>query len=352
MPHATINDGQVSDMVKNFPALTVRTAQRAMKRAGLDSTDPNLALQIVGTDEFKKAAADTIDARGDENAIRGQLAREPNLPDLGDPLGKRQIDLFTEREAQAQGQRRTESILATRIFEATQKASQLADFNEVAFKTKRIKELDPTSDLDDQIMKIRFRQMREEADIRSNPRFNHLSPAAKQRLIDTNRSEARETAGLLRETRDARLASAESRIDDEISSRNEIISRSKSRITDLKAAEEALKKTGESSEALFDIREKRQKAERDLAKTKGKDGDSEVEIITEAILRPLILEGFPATLAKKEAEILAKRIISENQRRKTQAGPRIQGATLREATEAIRQQFGGDNPRIENPRNR
>ena len=96
MPHSTINDGQVDDMIKNYPALTVKAAQNAMRRAGFDPTDPALAMKMIGTEEFKIAAADMVEARGDENAIRGQLNRPSNLPDTSGPLGQRKIELFEE----------------------------------------------------------------------------------------------------------------------------------------------------------------------------------------------------------------------------------------------------------------
>lgn len=341
MPVQPINDGQVSDMVKNYPALTVRTAQRAMERAGMDPSDPNLAMQMVGSSKFKEEAAETINARGDLNAIQGQTQRAPNLPDLNAPLNQRTTDLFTERENFQRGQSRASGILASRIFEATQKASKLADFNETAFKTKRLKELDPTSDLDNQIMKLRFRQMKEEADIRSNPRFSHLSPAAKQRLIDTNRNEARETVDGLREMRNARLQAAESRVDEEIASHNQIISRAKSRITDLKAAEEMLEKSGESTETLFDIREKRQKAERDMAKQKkGGGGDASWEVILQYILEDVQRDGTVVTSEiEKNAKIQAKAIANKMSNFKGNAGR--EGA-IRTATAGAASLITGD----------
>jgi len=309
-----LSDSQVSDMIKNYPALTVKTAQKAMDQAGLDSSDPQLAMQMLGTQQFKDAARNTVDTGGDDLAIQQQIGRDPNLPDLNDPLGKRTTDLFQEREDFQVGQNRATSILAQRVFEATQKANQLADFDETAFKTKRLKELDPTADLDDQIMKLRFRQMKEEADIRSNPNFSHLSPAAKQRLIDTNRQENNETIGGIREMRDLRLQNAESQIDGEISSHNNIIKNAKSRIADWKAMEDLLEKTGESNETLFDIREKRQKAEKDLQKQQdsGKGpASSAIDIIESLILKEVEAQGHAPTSVdlkaiRKKAEEIAK----------------------------------------------
>lgn len=310
MATPSLTDGQVSDMVKNYPAITVRAAQRAMERAGLDPSDPTLSMQMLGTDQFKKIASEAINARGDMNAISGQANRPVNLPDRTGPLPEREDALFQEQEDFQRGQSRSTGILATRIFEATQKASRLADFNETAFKTKRLKELNPTQDLDDQIMKLRFRQLTEEADIRSNPRFSHLSPAAKQKLIDTNRNENRETILGMREIRNARLSAAESRIDQEIASQNEIIDRAKRQVDDLTAAERMLEKSGESTEALFEIRTKRQKAERDRDKAKKiGGGDSQEETIYQLILEDLQRNNIVITgEIEKNAKIQAKQI--------------------------------------------
>lgn len=337
MPRHSLSDGQVSDIVKNYPALTVQSSRRTLERANLDPSDPNLNMQILGSPEFATEAAHAVTARGDTNAFLGQLDRPLNRPDPNDPIGTQTSDLFQEREDFQRGQIRSTNMFARRMFEASQNASKLADFNQVAFKTTRLKELDPTSDIDDQIMKLRFRQFKEEADIRSNPKFNHLSPAAKQRLIETNRHEARETGDGLRELRNARLGAAEGRIDEEISSRNQIISRAKARVSDLKDAAAMFEKTGNTTEAYFDIIENRLKAEKKLAAAKGNMGDSDWEVMARDIINSMINLGLdPDSGDRKNAEARAKQILRQREEQQGQAeteqGANIPNAGVRSAT--------------------
>jgi hypothetical protein len=295
MVRNTLNDGQIDDMVSNYPALTVKAAQHTARRAGIDSSDPATTMKMIGTDEFRQSASEMVDARGNTNAIKGYLGSEINIPDKSEPLSQRKLGLFEDQENNLRGRFRAQGAADQQNFQDMQKLRQYAEFNETAYKTKRLKELNPTSDLDDQMMKLRFRQMHEEADIRSNPRFSHLSPGAKQRIINANREEARGTSSMLKDIRDSKLSAAESRIDDEIASHNKIVSNLKGRMEDNKEMQAMIKRRGGNEDTLFQLRKDFQKMEGDLAKGKGKNGDSQVEIITNMILKEMEALGHTPT---------------------------------------------------------
>ena len=325
MPTPLLNDGQVNDFM-NYPGLVVKAQQHGMRRAGMDPLDPQAAMKFTGTDEFRKAASEMVEARGNTNAIAGYLASDINLPDKSDPLSERKFGLFEDQENNLRGRFRAQGAIDAQNFQDMQKLRQYAEFSETAYKTKRLKELNPTADLDDQIMKLRFRQMHEEAEIRSNKRLSHLSPAAKQRIINSNRREAQETSGMLKDIRDSKLSAAEARIDDEIASHNQIVSNLKGRIEDNKTMMEMIKRRGGNADTMFKLRQDLQKMEGDLAKQKGKGGDASWEVIAEGIINQMIKDGRrPTETDRKNAETRAKQI--EESRKNPQGNVGMQAVT-------------------------
>jgi hypothetical protein len=345
MVRNTLNDGQVDDMISNYPALAVKAAQHTARRGGIDPSDPATTMKMIGTDEFRQSAAEMVDARGNTNAIAGYLGSEINVPDKSDPLSQRKFGLFEDQENNLRGRFRAQGAADAQNFADMQKLRQYAEFNETAYKTKRLKELNPTSDLDDQMMKLRFRQMHEEANIRSNPRFSHLSPAAKQRIINSNREEARGTSSMLKEIRDSKLSAAEARIDDEVASHNQIVSNLKGRMEDNKEMQNMIKRRGGNEDTLFQLRKDFQKMEGDVSKAKGKSGDASWETVEQLILSSYLESG--RTVAdlsadqKAEIKIMAKKI-AMGQSEMT-GGASVQGIIDTQVQQAVGEISGEEN---------
>lgn len=313
--HPPLDDQQTAAAIKKWPALTSKIAVRMLKRAGITEVGPEQALAMTQTDEFKQKASEFINEGGQNRALQGFLQDEPELPSLDLPIEQQETQLFDIRERETLGQIRHQGIIASRIAEATFKANRLADFDEIAHKTARLKEMNPTEDIDKQIMQLRFREFKEIADIRSNPRFSHLSPQDKEEIISNKRQEARDTSNELKDLRNSRLQAAEGRVDQEISSRNAQISRAKNVVDDFKAMEDELEKTGENREALFKLRDMRQKHQREIDKARGKGGATEEEMLTESILNEFRDAGFgtPDGTDEKSAKAEAKRIAKKLQ---------------------------------------
>lgn len=309
----SLSGPQAQDFVKRYPALTTRVAMRAAQRAGMDINDPQTVLQVTQTDEFKQQAASAVNNRGDENFLRGFASNAPTMPDSTGSNEQQRLSLYQGQEQQATSQFRAQSIISNKILDASTKAAKLAEFDQTAYKTKRLKEMNPTSDIDSQMLNLRFRQLGEEADMRSNPRFAHLSPAQKERLIQQNQSETTQMMGELRDLRNARLSGAEGQVDEEISSQNSRISSAKAAVDMFKEMESQIEKTGQGAEALFAIRKNRLEYEKEVAKARAKGGTASWETVYQYILEDLQRSGIEITKeSKDQAEIHAKRIADKS----------------------------------------
>lgn len=303
-----INDGQVDDIVSHYPASAIRIAKRGMERANLPTDNPEDVMTFVASSEFKNAAAEAIDSRGDSNAVQGFLGSEMQIPETGS-VAERQMGLFDAREDTLRGEARSANAFRIQKFKALERYNKLAEFDSTAHKTKRLKEIDPTSAYDDQIMKLRFRQMKEVADIRSSKKLAHLSPAARERIIANNRKVTLETMNDLKDMRSARLTAAEARVDEEIASKNRTISQAQTRVANIDAQLEVIEGKGDDFEAKFNLNKEKLKLEALLAKEKGKGGEAQWEVIYELLKSERAKRGFKITPDQERTmEALAKDI--------------------------------------------
>jgi len=311
------NDRQVSDMMSHYPGTAMRVAKRMADNPNFPSDDPAAVLKMVGTSQFKEEAAKAIDANGDSNAISGFLGSQPNIPDRDGSLDERSLGVLDSEAGMLRGEFRSKGALRQRQFQASQRLNEALEFNSVAHKAKRLKEINPTADIDSQMMKLRFRELKENADIRSNPEFSHLSPAQKQRLIQTNHNTTQATMSGLRDFRDARLSAAEARIEDEVAEHNSIISKAKTRLSNIDAQLEMVKATGEDIESQLNLEKERIKVEREIAKAKGKNGEAPWEYITESIILRMIRDRRePGPKDRENAESIGKEIWEEMERKR------------------------------------
>ena len=293
---AEISDPQLINFLKNWSNLSVSMAKGVVGDSGGDINDPTEVTSATQSDEFKRRAVSLINNKADDRFLQRFSSTPPQL-------GGTETEVLSQMEQERLNAFKGQSILSQRIADKT---ADIVDFDESSFKEEQLRKLKPAEDIDKKILQLRFQSLAEEADIRSNDRFSHLSPAQKQRIIDSNRQANFETVSSLTDIRNARIRAAESNIQDEIDQRNERITSARSAVSALKEQESQMEKTGRNREGILEIRQQRLQLEKKMKK----EGPSVEtwQTVAQFIAEEIQRSGYSPTKIKGDIEIQAKRI--------------------------------------------
>ena len=331
-PGAEFGVLDVQRLNKEFPGVTQSQAVAVAHEAGLDPSNPRDLVKAMYSKEFEGRISRI---RGDREGkfIQKSIGNVPQLPDRNAPAQGQIESLNSMQEGALGNQIRARGILGAQTAEANQRLSELADLDRETFKAGRLRELNPTADIDQRMLALRMQAFTAKSMLRNE--LKGLRPSLRNAAITARMQVFSDAIGTLKEIRDARKSSAEDLAEREFESKMEQKRSATARVNVLKTMMDQIEATGEDAEALAGLRMDYLKESKKLQKTDGVA--DEVDTLKNAILNKYIRENddTPSAEQIKEAERQAKEIVQQKKdKRKT-----FKGGTSPGLEEALNQRF-------------
>lgn len=265
--NTTLDTGlmKTQEFAQRFPAIATTIAQRTNSTAG-KSVDVGTAL---------------VSDPGQESIGRLFSGNEESYNDLlnfkvpetaGKSIEDATTQLFGAKEQNLRAGITAKRSVLSQLEEVGATLDKFTSFNKASYTKKRLKELDPISDLDEQIAEVRQQMFVEDIRIDNDPEMNNLSPAQRSALRASAQEKYINTITELSSQRKVRLENAQNQIDDEISANDDQINTSNARISALTRTLNTINDLGKDNEAMASIRMDLIKEQDRLKKLRGKAG--------------------------------------------------------------------------------
>jgi len=317
------------EVAKKFPAISNRIASEIAQERGLAADDPKVIAQAMSSRTFQERLKERAKGRDTKEArtakrLAGQQIAQPSLSGSPQELQEQgELAEISSRERQS----RLGGVLQGQVLDISA-ALRAADFNRDALKRKRLSELNPTGDIDDQITQLRNRALVSQAQLRQD--IQGLSPSAQARVLAESSGTFTAAANRLTNLRNIRLKSAEEIVDQEIESRESEISDLEGQVDALDESMAIAKSRGIEERALSQLFiDRGKRLEKALKKKNGES--TEEDIIFNKILNDVIEKGHTPTSADRtEARRQARQAVSQRKRVRgvfSRGGPSVAGIT-------------------------
>jgi hypothetical protein len=168
------------------------------------------------------------------------------LQQIGSAFGAREQNLSNVMGAK--------QVLFKQQQEAAQRLAELAEFDRVAHRDARLKELNPTKDLDDRMLQLRMQAFTAESLLNTDPELLAMDPNQRARVIASRKAMYGQAIQTLGQIRDARLDAASEAIDKEISAKDRQVSTMRARTEALDAQIKHLTDIGGDIDAIASLR--------------------------------------------------------------------------------------------------
>lgn len=293
---------------KRWPALAYNTAMEVAGETGVDTSDASNVVKVMQSRTYKEKVNNMAKNRDDRMLSRIAGTFQP-LPDQNASELDQTQQIFQGKEQNTINQIRARGVVTQRQIDAQNKLDEMADFDREAFKAKRLKEMNPSADLDQRMLALRMQAFTAKAMLRNE--LKGLSPSARDAAVNARLQVFADGITSLKEIRDARIRSAESQIDAEIDAHNEDYRAAKSKVSALKTLMDTIEQTGEDSDALASIRLDWLKEKKKLVKSGQSGIVDEEETLANAILNEYVSDynETPTPDQIKEAHRQAKDVI-------------------------------------------
>ena len=272
--------------VQDFPSLSIMKAAEVARETGQSIRDPGNLIDIFQSDTFQERMRDAAQGKREERALTRISQRSPTLPPPGVGTPTQQIEAgFRGREEALLGQ-----IAGRRIFsqqrQRLQKQLQAVEFDRESFKRKRLREIDPVGDIDEQIFNIRDQALV----FRANAWEQLSSIPVSQRLgiIDRGMSFFTTQIKGLQDARKARESATEEHIEREIDSKDSEVNRVNSMIDALEGRIDDMESIQGDKDAIAELRI-------ELGKWKKKQAKGDGITTSQDLIFQQLLDEFTAT---------------------------------------------------------
>lgn len=315
----TIGSMDASALAKDYPHLAAKIALKTGKAAGMDMKKPGSALTALHSDSFKSAFDDEMQSTPEYRRESRTLDRimEPENVATYVPGETTEQSFSRGYQATADAVTRTgkgRGILFGRVLEETDRLGKLADFNETAYKKKRISEMRPTEDIDREILDLRNRALFSKAAMFEN--LNGLPYGAQTRAVAAMQKVFIDQINDLQTLREARVKDADNKVQEEIDAHTTRVSASEKRLDGLSRAIDILKEQGADEKDLAGLIIDRAKAMEALRKERQKGNGTgmtdTIDVIANALTQKYIQEHAgeePNATAQQEIKRQAEFIV-------------------------------------------
>lgn len=258
--------------MKDYPYLSAKLGKGMADSAGLDSSDPsNLARAL--SSNAAKTKIKTFERSADDQAAIDKLFTLPGGAEVGGSLEK---TTKAQQQALAEGTRAKLGVYGD-MKDATAEYSRLASFNKEAETQKRLKELNPTADIDEQITNVMTQAIREKARLRSE--LSDIDPGKRNAAITARMSAFTSEIANLSELRKSRVETAKVKIGEEIDAKEGQIDAARARVDSLAREMDFLKEIGADRVQYAEISRQYADAQAKLAKASSGSGFTSEDMI-------------------------------------------------------------------------
>lgn len=298
------------EVMSKYPAVATKIAMDTASEAGLDPNSPETVVKVMHSRTYGEKVKKTMAEKQDDRFISRLVQHQPTLPGADEPVEQQQDTLFATREKTVQNTMRARGVLGKQQVDANAKLDTLLDFDRESFKAQRLKEMNPTGEIDGRILQIRMQAFTAKSMLRSQ--YRHLDPVKRNAVIAARMQTMADTISGLKEIRDAKKASAETQIEEEITAKNDELRTARAKVNALKGLMDTIEQSGQDTEALSSIRMDWLQAKKKATKAGSGTGTvDEEETLVNAILNDYrAFHGdTPSTEQKAEAKRQAQQII-------------------------------------------
>lgn len=243
---------KTQEFAERFPAVTAALASQTASENGSGIRSPADVGSAIFSDPGMERISNLINDPNDD--ALGELLSF----DVPDTAGQGQEQatnaLFGAAEQNIRNVRDAKIPITVEMMDASDKLDRLSSFNKASYTKKRLKELDPVSDIDQQIMDLRQQMFLAESFLDADPELEFASPGERANVRANRLSVFTNAIGELSQQRNERLKTAQGQIDDEISAHDDQINASIARVNSLGRQMEFINETGKDNEALVSLR--------------------------------------------------------------------------------------------------
>ena len=307
-------------LAKEYPHLATKLALDTAKAAGVDTKNPRNVVTAMYSGGFqtslKESTAEKRDDRALSRIMRGNLGPNPTFDPKADPV-QAETQGF---QSAADSIRRTSTgrgILFDKVMDETERLGALADFNETAYKKKRMLEMRPTDDIDKQIMDLRNRALFSKAAMFDNLGKRNIPYGAQARAVAAMQKVFIDQMNDLQGLRKARIDDFDSKIQEEMDAHHGRVAASEARLSGLDKAIQILKDQGADEQAIAQLTIDHSKEMERLRKARAsgsKTGMTDtIDVIAQALTQKYVEEHAgqipddnARTEIKRQAEFIVK----------------------------------------------
>ncbi len=266
----------------NNPGPALAAAQKTASQAGLDPNNPNhLVLSLFSQNHAQNLNAIATNGGSTAFGAPGSPANTgTGAPDANTlafnrianngfnvPTGGNEVQTDQAEEQNQRSMMQAQQINMQQQQQALQKLQQVPQLIQDSYVKQRVQEMNPTGDIDAQILSLQKMQAVSSALLRGQ--LMNLSPADRDAALRQNDSMFNDTLQTYQDVRTARMSSAKDDATEEFNMLSEQRNSLKDEVQGLKDAESAMEKQGASSSALASIRLKVLAAQKKANQTTG-----------------------------------------------------------------------------------
>lgn len=234
---------KTQDFAARFPAIATMVAKQT--NAQVDT--PTALMSDSGQENLNKLA------QGNQEDFDALLNFElPNT--AGQSQESATNSLFGAAEQNVRAGITAKSSALQKLNIAQEDLDRMSQFNRASYTKKRLKEIDPVSDLDNDISELRQQMFLEDIQLDADPNMEQYSPEQRSQIRAATQQKYITAISELSNQRKSRLAAAQNQIDEEISAQDDQINASIARVNALKRTVDSINEIGKDNEALISLR--------------------------------------------------------------------------------------------------
>ncbi len=267
-----------------FPALSASLATKTAQQSGLDPKDPQSIITAMHSNTFQTDVMKAADAT-DPNVAEKVFQPLKFAPTTASQETQTNA-AFDAREQNLNNTLAAKQQLFNEQSDAAKQLAELSKFDQGEYKNQRLRQLNPTADLDQRMLELRLQAFSASAMLETDPEIMALPPNLQQRAIASKMSVFSDAISTLSKIRETRLATANDQIDAEIQGKSRQINTATSRVSALDAQIKHLTEVGADQDAIASLRLDRIKEQERLNKARSKAGGmaTQKEFVYQALL--------------------------------------------------------------------
>lgn len=278
------------------------------QQTGLDTNNPVVANAIAKSSTVQKITQQTPPA-----PAAGRFNWQES-PENAEQAG------YTDKESALLNRQKTEQQYLPELQRAVADSAKLSNFNKSVYTEQRLKQMNPTEDIDKSILAVRQKALLDRASMWEDFQGpNGINPEAALSAIQTRQNMYTKQLNDLEDLRTARVNDAKAKIGDEIDSYTAQANAAQTHVDAIKSAIDAAKSAGATESDLAQLHIDMAQANKRLQKARsatnglGTDGDMAYQALLQSYTR--LTGQDPTTLPaakKKQLQTLARNLSSSN----------------------------------------